>query len=416
MRTEGTCTQKLLNKRKLAKDFRLKTKLKIFIIYFRESQILDWFVQICLALKYVHDRKILHRDLKTQNIFLTSKGEIKIGDFGIARVLQSTYDYAQTAIGTPYYLSPEICQEKPYNQKSDIWSLGCILYEIITLKHAFDATSMKALVFKILRGSYPEIPKIYSQELKDLISEMLTKEPSKRPSIKKILEKDFLASRIPKLVANTLNNRGDMTNTILKKSINTNSSISSNNNSSESTNYNNEIFKIEEIKSEEKILNEKNHSNLNNLLTANRDNSKERKLKLPENSNEDEKKVEKKREIILQKKENIVPKEIKEKASEEKKTNSENGKQSIKAALIKPPINKTKKEEIDGEVFNKISFYYFFLEREEKLKNLITSTKELVKNGGSSKHKKENSKTYSKENQDDEETFCEEESKRVFAK
>lgn len=75
-----------------------------------ESTILGWFVQMALALKHVHERKILHRDLKTQNIFLTSKGEVKIGDFGIARVLQHTYDCANTAIGTPYYLSPEICQ------------------------------------------------------------------------------------------------------------------------------------------------------------------------------------------------------------------------------------------------------------------------------------------------------------------
>lgn len=95
---------------------------------FPEHQIVMWLVQMALAMNYVHDKKILHRDLKTQNIFLTSKGDIKIGDFGIARVLQHTYDCANTAIGTPYYLSPEICQEKPYNQKSDIWSLGCIFY------------------------------------------------------------------------------------------------------------------------------------------------------------------------------------------------------------------------------------------------------------------------------------------------
>jgi NIMA (never in mitosis gene a)-related kinase 1/4/5 len=167
-------------------------------------------------MKYVHDRKILHRDLKTQNIFLTANGDIKIGDFGIARVLQDTYDCAQTAIGTPYYLSPEICQEKPYNQKSDIWSLGCILYELVTLKHAFDANSMKGLVLKILRGSYPSIPTTYSQELRDLISEMLTRDPAKRPSVKKILEKDFLSSRINALVSNTIV-KHELGNTLLKK-------------------------------------------------------------------------------------------------------------------------------------------------------------------------------------------------------
>jgi len=132
---------------------------------FSEEQVLDWFVQICMGIKHVHDKKILHRDLKTQNIFLTKLGEIKIGDFGIARLLQHTYDCAETAIGTPYYLSPEICQEKPYNQKSDIWSMGCILYEMLTLQHAFDANSMKGLVYKILRGNYPPIPEHYSSEI-----------------------------------------------------------------------------------------------------------------------------------------------------------------------------------------------------------------------------------------------------------
>lgn len=163
---------------------------------FPEQQIVTWLVQMALAMNYVHDKKILHRDLKTQNIFLTSKGDIKIGDFGIARVLQHTYDCANTAIGTPYYLSPEICQEKPYNQKSDIWSLGCIFYEIATLNHAFDAQNMKGLVQKILKGTYPPLPEVYSADLKKLLSEMLIKDPNKRPSIKKILEMPFMKVKI----------------------------------------------------------------------------------------------------------------------------------------------------------------------------------------------------------------------------
>jgi len=164
----------------------------------------DWFVQMALAIKHIHDRKILHRDLKTQNIFMNQNGQIKIGDFGIARVLQHTYDCAQTAIGTPYYLSPEICQEQPYNQKSDIWSLGCILYEMCTLRHAFDANSMKGLVLKILRSSYPAIPSHYSEDLKLVIQEMLIKDPVKRPSMRKILDREFLAKRISKLLTQTI--------------------------------------------------------------------------------------------------------------------------------------------------------------------------------------------------------------------
>lgn len=163
--------------------------------YISENQILDWFVQMAFATKHIHDHRILHRDLKTQNIFMNKNGQIKLGDFGIARVLQHTSDWAKTAIGTPYYLSPEIWQNMPYNQKSDVWSLGCILYEMVTLKHAFDATNIKGLVLKILRNNYPEIPKQYSKDLKDLISSMLIKDPVKRPSINKVLEMDFL--RVP---------------------------------------------------------------------------------------------------------------------------------------------------------------------------------------------------------------------------
>jgi len=158
-----------------------------------EPFILDLFCQICLALKHVHDRRILHRDLKTQNIFLTAKGDVRMGDFGISRVLQHTYDCAKTAIGTPYYLSPEICQDQPYNQKSDIWSLGCMLYEIVTLNHAFDATSMKGLVMKILRGNYPPIAKTYSKELSDLLALLLRKNPEERPNINQVLQVPFLS-------------------------------------------------------------------------------------------------------------------------------------------------------------------------------------------------------------------------------
>jgi serine/threonine protein kinase len=106
----------------------------------------------------------------------------------------------------------------PYNQKSDVWSLGCILYEMVTLRHAFDSNSMKGLVLKILRGTYPEIPSHYSQDLKDLISEMLIKDPARRPSIRKVVEKEFLASRISQLLSNTVA-KHEFSDTFLKKHI-----------------------------------------------------------------------------------------------------------------------------------------------------------------------------------------------------
>ncbi|XP_014863382.1 PREDICTED: serine/threonine-protein kinase Nek1 isoform X7 [Poecilia mexicana] len=169
-------------------------------VLFPEEQILDWFVQICLALKHVHGRKILHRDIKSQNIFLTKEGTVQLGDFGIARVLNSTVELARTCIGTPYYLSPEICENKPYNNKSDIWALGCVLYEMCTLKHAFEAGNMKNLVLKIIRGSYPPVSVHYSQELRSLLAQLFKRNPRERPSIGNILDKPFLSCRIERFL------------------------------------------------------------------------------------------------------------------------------------------------------------------------------------------------------------------------
>ncbi|XP_010216799.1 PREDICTED: serine/threonine-protein kinase Nek1-like, partial [Tinamus guttatus] len=169
-------------------------------ILFSEDQILDWFVQICLALKHIHDRKILHRDIKSQNIFLTKDGTVQLGDFGIARVLNSTVELARTCIGTPYYLSPEICQNKPYNNKSDIWALGCVLYEMCTLKHAFEAGNMKNLVLKIISGTFPPVSAHYSYDLRNLLSQLFKMNPKDRPSVNSILEKNFIAKRIEKFL------------------------------------------------------------------------------------------------------------------------------------------------------------------------------------------------------------------------
>lgn len=171
--------------------------------YFSEDIILNWFVQICLALKHVHDRRILHRDIKSQNIFLTKGNNVKLGDFGIAKILKNTVDLAKTCIGTPYYLSPEICENKPYNNKSDIWALGCILYEMAALKHAFVAGNMKNLIVKIIRGSYPQLPSRYSNDLRNLIQQLLRRNPQERPSINTILKKSFISKKIAKFLTKT---------------------------------------------------------------------------------------------------------------------------------------------------------------------------------------------------------------------
>ncbi len=110
----------------------------------------------------------MHRDLKSQNIFL-KENVIKIGDFGIAKILENEKDMAKTMIGTPFYMSPELFEGKPYNHKSDIWALGCCLHEMATLKHTFDAKEMGSLVFKVLKGNAPNIPYQHSTQLQELI-------------------------------------------------------------------------------------------------------------------------------------------------------------------------------------------------------------------------------------------------------
>eukprot|EP00292_Cryptomonas_paramecium_P009045 CAMPEP_0113712618 /NCGR_PEP_ID=MMETSP0038_2-20120614/31495_1 /TAXON_ID=2898 /ORGANISM="Cryptomonas paramecium" /LENGTH=249 /DNA_ID=CAMNT_0000639171 /DNA_START=32 /DNA_END=778 /DNA_ORIENTATION=+ /assembly_acc=CAM_ASM_000170 len=164
---------------------------------FSEDQILDWFVQICLGMKHVHDRKILHRDLKSQNIFLTGSHKIiKLGDFGIAKVLDSTNGFAKTSIGTPYYLSPEICEGRPYSFKSDVWSLGVVLYELCTLRCPFDAANLNALILKIVRNCYSPIPTTYSRPLSALVDTLLSKNPSHRPNMNELLRSPVLTARI----------------------------------------------------------------------------------------------------------------------------------------------------------------------------------------------------------------------------
>ncbi|KAL7385032.1 hypothetical protein ABVT39_013980 [Epinephelus coioides] len=168
-------------------------------VFFTEQQVVDWFVQICLGLKHIHDRKILHRDIKAQNIFLTNGGlKAKLGDFGIARMLNNTMELARTCVGTPYYLSPEICENRPYNNKTDIWSLGCVLYELCTLRHPFEGSSLRQLVSKICRGRYNPVPSHYSYDLRLLVTQLFKVNPRDRPSVSSVLRRPFLEKHISK--------------------------------------------------------------------------------------------------------------------------------------------------------------------------------------------------------------------------
>ncbi|CAK74336.1 unnamed protein product (macronuclear) [Paramecium tetraurelia] len=164
------------------------------IQYFPEKMILNWFIQQLFALQFIHSKKILHRDIKTSNIFLTSNGTVKLGDFGVSKVLESTFDQASTVAGTPYYMSPEVCENKPYTFKSDVWALGCVLHELCTFKHAFDAKNILSLVTKILNGQTETLPTHYSKDLQQLIHRLLTKQVQSRPLVAEIINMPFIQS------------------------------------------------------------------------------------------------------------------------------------------------------------------------------------------------------------------------------
>ncbi|XP_007907859.1 serine/threonine-protein kinase Nek8-like [Callorhinchus milii] len=151
-----------------------------------ERDILNLFHQMVAAISYLHEHNVLHRDLKTANIFLTKDSEVKLGDFGVAKVM-STGSEAHTILGTPYYISPEICEGKCYNEKSDIWSLGCILYEMACRRRTFEGTNLPAVVNKIMKGQFAPITDRYSPELKALVTDMLQKEPQYRPAAHELL-------------------------------------------------------------------------------------------------------------------------------------------------------------------------------------------------------------------------------------
>ncbi|XP_071962809.1 serine/threonine-protein kinase Nek9-like isoform X2 [Antedon mediterranea] len=161
---------------------------------FAEEVVIWYFFQLASALSHIHEYGILHRDIKTLNIFLTKSGLIKLGDFGISKLLETENEMAESVVGTPYYMSPELCKGQQYNAKSDIWAVGCVLYELLTLKKTFDASNALKLVWGIVKNdiNIDEISKVFSEAMKGLVCQLLEKEPDKRPTAEQILSLPIL--------------------------------------------------------------------------------------------------------------------------------------------------------------------------------------------------------------------------------
>ena len=239
------------------------------------------FIQISLGLYDIHKKKILHRDLKTLNIFLTKDYKCKIGDLGVAKILNGT-NYAKTFVGTPYYLSPEICDEKPYNEKSDVWALGCILYEMASFKHPFNATNTPSLYIKIMKGKYEPLSLKCSFDIKKMVDILLEKNFYIRPNIKDVICMDIfidnakkygLYDKISSIVEKKKNKQIFLRNLNMNKGFKKN--INMNKNKKNSSNKNNNIIKNN---SNSNIQNNNHNYNLNiNNINNNINNYRESK-------------------------------------------------------------------------------------------------------------------------------------------
>ena len=163
-------------------------------INFKESTIWSILIQILKGMKYLHNNKIIHRDLKSANLFLMKDGTVKIGDLNVSKLTEK--GMARTQIGTPYYASPEIWNDKPYDAKTDMWSIGCIIYEMCQLKPPFKGNSLPELSNNIIKGVYSPISSHYSKDLSNVIKEMLKLEPRYRPTCDELLKSSEVMSRM----------------------------------------------------------------------------------------------------------------------------------------------------------------------------------------------------------------------------
>ena len=174
----GVLNKKIIGQRKIGQQF-------------EEIVIMKWFLELCEVIQFCHQNKIIHRDLKPLNIFLTKNNHVKLGDFGLSKILKSLEDKAKTMGGTLYYMSPEVIQGEKYTYSCDIWSLGIILNELCLLWNPLSNIKEIPLLCKtIIKGDVGivnrECQENYSKNTCDLIKKILVKNPNERPTIDKI--------------------------------------------------------------------------------------------------------------------------------------------------------------------------------------------------------------------------------------
>lgn len=158
-----------------------------------ESCAMKWFGQLVSALHSIHRRRVLHRDLKASNIFLSGEpASVKLGDFGISRVLANTLDHANTQVGTPQSMAPEVFRQEPYGPKSDIWALGCVLFEMCSLRTPFESPTIIGVVYRVCTEDFDPLPGGAPQGVLPLLGRLLAKAPGDRPSAVELLSEEYV--------------------------------------------------------------------------------------------------------------------------------------------------------------------------------------------------------------------------------
>ena len=153
---------------------------------FREEFVWFLFLQIASGLRYLHRQSIIHRDIKPKNVLFTESGFVKIADFGLGRLLRRDELFAQTFVGTPAYLSPEICLQQEYDTQTDMWSLGCLLYEIVAKQKPFVGATFLEVTRRIISGALPEIPGGYSELVAQVLGGLLVVDPARRMTVEEL--------------------------------------------------------------------------------------------------------------------------------------------------------------------------------------------------------------------------------------
>ena len=264
------------------------------------------FIQMTKGLKALHDLKILHRDLKSANIFLFSDGSAKIGDLNVSKVAYRGLGYTQT--GTPYYASPEVWRDEPYDMKSDVWSLGCVTFEMLALHPPFRAENMEKLYNKVIQCQYGKISDRYSEDIKEIIKLLLKVKTKERPTCAQILKHPLIKKRIEFFQAQAGNDNidiDDMEEGVLLRTIRIPSNLLCLSDKLPEANYENP-FKQRKLEFNRNKINTKGNtfpnSNLPDIKCINKTKN--------ENINNEEQKVFRETELKLKKNkidENLIP-------------------------------------------------------------------------------------------------------------